>query len=192
MGDLTCTYSYVGDIISNASSTSVLSNCFNAGKVTFGGTTSYAGAVIGYSNNASGTNANLYYLEGTYSTGIGNNKNTVDATAVTAETLASAEFVTAMNAGLETAAFNQGENHPVLTWQGGTAAPEITYGDADGNGLVNTDDVSKIVQYLNGNSMTAEEMEVSDVNSDGIVNMADVSLILQFINGAITQFPADT
>ena len=192
VGDLTCTYSYVGGIISNASSTSVLSNCFNAGKVTFGGTTSYAGAVIGYSNNASGTNANLYYLEGTYSTGIGNNKNTVDATAVTAETLASAEFVTAMNAGLETAAFNQGENHPVLTWQGGTAAPEITYGDADGNGLVNTDDVSKIVQYLNGNSMTAEEMEVSDVNSDGIVNMADVSLILQFINGAITQFPADT
>ena len=117
IGDVTATNNYVGGIISNCTSTSALRNCFNAGKITFGGSTAYAGSVVGYSNNANGINANLYYLEGTYSTGIGTNRNTVGSTAVTAETLASRDFVKAMNTGLETPAYAVGTSHPILTWQ---------------------------------------------------------------------------
>lgn len=116
-GAITATNNYAAGIVSNNTGVSEVTNCFNIGKITFGGTSSYAGSVVGNSNNATGINANLYYLEGTYSVGIGTNKNTVDAVAVSAETLASAEFVATMNTGLEVAAYKEGVKHPVLTWQ---------------------------------------------------------------------------
>lgn len=116
-GAVSATNNYVGGIIASNSSTGVMTNCFNTGKITFGGTSAYAGSVIGYSNNSKGTNANLYYLEGTYTTGIGKNQNTVGAEAVSAETLASRDFAKAMNTGLETPAYAVGTDHPILTWQ---------------------------------------------------------------------------
>lgn len=105
------------------SGTAEVRNCFNAGNIEKKNAAN--GAVIGYSNNAGGVNANLYYLDGTALQGIGNNKNTVGAEAVDAKTMASAAFVATMNAGLEEAAFVLGERHPVLSWQGGREPAEF-------------------------------------------------------------------
>lgn len=175
-GDISATSNYVGGIAASNSSTGVMTNCFNAGKITFGGTSSYAGAVVGYSNNAKGTNASLYYLEGTYSTGIGKNQNTVGAEAVSAETLASSEFVATMNSGLETAAFVAGEEHPVLTWQ--VSSDEPVRGDVDGDGNVNALDAALIYKLVKNNSaLTEEQIAACDMNGDGKVNILDAALI---------------
>ena len=191
-GDVSCTYSFVGGIAGNCSGASVvLSNCFTTGKVTFSGTTVYAGAVTGQVNNTSASVSNVYYLDSTYSVGIGKITGEHVVNAVTAEALASADFVTTINTGLETAAFNQGENHPVLTWQGGTAVPDITYGDIDGDGDLDMTDASLVMQYVNGSEMTEKQIAASDVDGDGDVDMTDVSLILQYVNGMITKFPAE-
>lgn len=176
IGDVSATSNYVGGIVASNSSTGILSNCFNAGRITFGGTSSYAGAVVGYSNNAKGTNANLYYLEGTYSTGIGSNKNTVDAAAVTAETMASSDFVSAMNAGLEEAAFAAGTEHPILMWQ--VSEDETILGDVDGNGKVNALDAAMIYKYVKNNTtLTQEQLAACDMNGDGKVNAMDGALL---------------
>ena len=180
VGGVTATNNYVGGIISSASSTSTLSNCFNAGTITFGGTTAYAGAVVGYSNNAKGTNANLYYLEGTYSTGIGSNKNTVDAAAVSAETLASADFVTTINTGLETAAFVAGTDHPILVWQ--VSSEEPVKGDIDGDGKINAMDAAMIYKFVKNNTeLTEEQLSACDMNGDGKINAMDAALIYKLV-----------
>ena len=180
VGGVTATNNYVGGIISSASSTSTLSNCFNAGTITFGGTSAYAGAVVGYSNNAKGTNANLYYLEGTYSTGIGTNKNTVDAAAVSAETLASADFVTTINTGLETAAFVAGTDHPILVWQ--VSSEEPVKGDIDGDGKINAMDAAMIYKFVKNNTeLTEEQLSACDMNGDGKINALDAALIYKLV-----------
>ena len=119
---VTCCYN-VGEI--NASGTAggvvaylrsaTMTNTFNAGKVT--GSGNYVGASTGYAYQA--TISNNYYLEGTYTLGVGytSNNTGTDPVAVDAETLASAEFVASMNADLETAAFVSGDAHPLLKWQ---------------------------------------------------------------------------
>ena len=181
IGDLNCSNSYVGGIAASNSSTGVMTNCFNAGKITFtGSSTTYAGSVIGYSNNAKGTNAGLYYLEGTYSTGIGKNQNTVDTEAVSAETLASAEFVAIMNAGLESAAFAAGEDHPVLTWQ--VSSEEPVKGDIDGDGKINAMDAAMIYKFVKNNTeLTEEQLSACDMNGDGKINALDAALIYKLV-----------
>lgn len=180
VGGVTATNNYVGGIIASASSTSALSNCFNAGTITFGGTSAYAGAVVGYSNNAKGTNANLYYLEGTYSTGIGTNKNTVDAAAVSAETLASADFVTTINTSLETAAFVAGTDHPILVWQ--VSSEEPVKGDIDGDGKINAIDAAMIYKFVKNNTeLTEEQLSACDMNGDGKINALDAALIYKLV-----------
>ena len=54
------------------------------------------------------------------------------------------------------------------------------------------DDVSLVLQYVNGTELTEGQIAAADVNGDGSVNMTDVSLILQYINGVITQFPVES
>ena len=175
-GAISASSNYAAGIVSNNTGVSEVTNCFNIGTVTFGGTSSYAGSVAGYSNNSSGINANLYYLEGTYSVGIGTNKNTVDATAVSAETLASAEFVAAMNTGLEEAAFAAGEDHPILAWQ--VSSEEPVKGDVDGDGTVNALDAALIYKLVKNNSaLTEEQVAACDMNGDGKVNILDAALI---------------
>lgn len=166
-------------------------NCFNVGLVRETAERTQ-GAVIGTLNNVNGVTENLYYLEGTAEKGIGSVKDeaTQFATAVTAETLASDDFVTTINSGLEFAAFKKGGAYPILIWQEDVVVdPEPTYGDIDGNGTVSSQDVIVLLPCLNGNELTDEQFEAADVNKDGVVNTTDVTLILQYINGVITHLP---
>lgn len=187
IGTITAGTSYAGGIVATESS-GTLSNCFNVGVVS---RTNYVGAIAGNVSKAEATLAHNYYLESTCASGIGATKGTHTAEAVTAETLASAEFVVSINAELEILSFKQGENHPILVWQaGGAEEPDIAYGDINGDSSVNMDDVSMALSGVNGGSLTAEQKLAADVNGDCTVNMDDVSLIMQFVNGAITVFPA--
>lgn len=191
-GSIAAGGNYAAGIVGNCGNATV-SNCFNAGTVrdTSGMT---QGSVIGYISNASAVTENLYYLEGTCAAGMGSVKDeaTQFATAVSAETLASNDFVTTMNTGLETAAFVKGTVHPILTWQASDEETEVAYGDVNDDGSVTMDDVSLVLQYVNGTELTEGQIAAADVNGDGSVNMTDVSLILQYINGVITQFPVES
>ena len=186
-GDVSGASTYVGGIIGQIAS-KTLTNCFNTGFISGKGST---GAVVGRLSSSSAVVHDNYYLQGSYTTGIGvNGKEQHVVTMVTAETLASADFVTALNNGLETAAFNQGKNHPVLTWQGGTEAPEISHGDLDENGTVDLGDISMLLAYINGGSLSETQTAAADVNGDGTVDMNDVSDVLCYINGTVNQLPA--
>ena len=113
-GDVTASGSYVGGITPQISS-KTLTNCFNTGAVSI---KSNSGAIVGRLSSSNAVIHDNYYLQGSHSAGIGvNGKEQHVVTMVTADTLASADFVTAMNAGLETAAYKEGTKHPVLTWQ---------------------------------------------------------------------------
>ncbi len=191
-GDIISGGNYSAGIVGTCTNSTV-KNCFNTGTVTCAPTFTF-GAVIGNVSNVNAVTQNLYYLEGTAEKGIGAvmDEATQFATSVTAETLASAEFVTTINSGLEDEAFKRGGAHPVLTWQEDSAVePDPVYGDLDGDGDVSMTDIIVVLQYINGSELTEEQFHVADVNGDGIVNMADLLLILQYINGAITQFPVE-
>ena len=95
-----------------------VSNCFNTGTVTCNPSFTY-GSLIGTVTHADATIRNLYYLEGTCDKGgIGAVKNaeTQTSAAVTAEKLASADFVTDINKDLSDPIFIKGAKHPVFPW----------------------------------------------------------------------------
>ena len=188
IGTITAGTNYAGGIVSSES-TGTVSNCFNAGVVS---ANNYAGAIAGNITKDTAVVVNNYYLESTCAVAFGNFKGTPSAEAVTAETLASAEFVALINDGLETPAFVKGENHPVLTWQSGSAEePEIIPGDANGDGEVTMNDYIVVLTAVRSDAeMTEQEILAADVNGDGEVSMKDYVYILQFIRGDITEFPA--
>lgn len=71
--------------------------------------------------------------------------------------------------------------------------PEIIYGDINGDGVVDMDDVIEIIWYYNGitKSLTESQKKAADVNGDGTVDMDDVIEMIWFYNGIITKFSAD-
>ncbi len=97
----------------------VVAQCFSTGAVT--GTTQI-GAAIGYVANANVVVSDLFYLEGTYSVGIGSIIGTGNqtATSLSAEELKAESLVRLLNAGAGAKVFNIGGEHPLLAWQGGT------------------------------------------------------------------------
>ena len=123
IGAITAGTSYAGGIVGSESS-GTISNCFNAGTVTVG--TNYAGAIAGNITKETAIVKNNYYLEGTCAAAFGTFKGTPTAETVTAETLASVEFVPTVNAELETPAYLTGKDHPILSWQKTEAACEHT------------------------------------------------------------------
>ena len=188
VGIVTAEGNYAGGIAASSAS-GKLTNCFNAGSVS---AKQYAGAIAGNITKDTAVVTHNYYLDSTCAQAFGTFKGTPTAEAVTAEILASAEFVALINAELETPAFVKGENHPILTWQAaGTEEPEIVYGDVNGDGSINLEDVSLVLSAVNGSELTEEQLLAADVDGDGSLNMTDVSLIMQFINGQIEAFPAD-
>lgn len=53
------------------------------------------------------------------------------------------------------------------------------YGDADGNGKVNANDVSVVIQHLLNNTPLGNEFKYVDVNCDGKIDTQDAAMILQ-------------
>lgn len=68
------------------------------------------------------------------------------------------------------------------------------WGDANHDGIVNSDDASLIEEYV----VKDGELDVffctirTDVNGDGVINTDDASLIREYVVGNITVFPAET
>ena len=112
-GLVTGNANYTGGVVGKATN-GTIANCFNAGAVNGNG--KVAGAVVGQAGNAAAVTKNLFYLEGTCAAGIGEVKDEEKqtATAVTANVLASAEFVTMMNQDLDADVFKLGRVHPVF------------------------------------------------------------------------------
>ena len=115
VGAITAGTNYAGGIVASESS-GTISNCFNYGSVS---ANDYVGAIAGNITKADAALAHNYYLEATCAKGIGSTKGTHTAEKVNSGTLVFAEFVTKMNAELETAAYKQGKYHPVFLWQCG-------------------------------------------------------------------------
>ena len=64
----------------------------------------------------------------------------------------------------------------------GQDEPEIKYGDADGDGVINTKDVTILRRHLTGWSVNIN-LANADVNADGTVNAKDVTILRRFLAG---------
>ena len=75
----------------------------------------------------------------------------------------------------------------------GGSAPEILYGDVNGDGKVDFRDVLAMIRYYNGNgeAILSENLKAADVNADGKVDFRDALEMIRFYNGTIDKFSAD-
>lgn len=68
----------------------------------------------------------------------------------------------------------------------GDAAPEVTYGDLNGDGEIDTEDAGVIIDFYYGAiDLTAEQLMAADVNGDGIVDTEDAGLLIDYYYGVI-------
>jgi len=74
-----------------------------------------------------------------------------------------------------------------------TITVPVLYGDADGNGVVNSIDAMVVLQY-DVELIGEDEIDLiaGDVDGDGVVNSIDAMLILQYDVELITEFPVET
>lgn len=188
-GSITGAGNYVAGIVAYASGASAsVKNCFNRAYVKSTG--SNVGAVVGMTNNASAAMSNLYYLDFTCSQGIGSAKSTAQtATAVSKDTMASADFVTSMNTGLTTAAFGSSRYSPALTWQTdliGLTTPSVGNVNLDPFGYVDEEDLALLTKWvaasMSSNNLTAEQWAQADINGDGILDRTDATLLRRYVN----------
>ena len=71
-------------------------------------------------------------------------------------------------------------------------AAEKTYGDIDGDGSINVNDVVLVMKHVLGlETLSASQRELADVNDDGVINVQDVTLIIQKVLAMIDQFPVE-
>lgn len=187
-GSITGAGNYVAGIVAFASGASAsVKNCYNRAYVESTG--SNVGAVVGMTNNASAAMSNLYYLDFTCSQGIGSAKSTAQtATAVSKDTMASADFVTSMNTGLTTAAFGSSRYSPALTWQTsliGLKTPVVGNVNLDPFGYVDEDDLTLLTQWVadkkTSATLTAEQWAQADLNDDGKLNDEDVEILAAYL-----------
>ncbi len=152
-------------------------------------TGSNVGAVVGMTNNASAAMSNLYYLDFTCSQGIGSAKSTAQtATAVSKDTMASADFVTSMNTGLTKAAFGSSRYSPALTWQTdliGLKTPTKGNVNLDPFGYVDEEDLALLTEWVNKelteDDLTAEQWAQADLYADGELDSVDLALLTKYL-----------
>ena len=187
-GSVTGSSNYVAGIVAYASGASAsVKNCFNRAYVKSTG--SNVGAVVGMTNNASAAMSNLYYLDFTCSQGIGSAKSTAQtATAVSKDTMASADFVTSMNTGLTKAAFGSSRYSPALTWQTdliGLTTPSVGNVTLDPFGYVDEEDLALLQKWVDDgkdeDTLTPEQWAQADVDKNGRLNDDDVDTLSQYL-----------
>ena len=71
-------------------------------------------------------------------------------------------------------------------------APEILWGDANGDGVVDLEDVLLLMRYvIDVDTVEEENLALCDVDGDGEVNLADALLIMRKVMGTIEAFPVE-
>jgi hypothetical protein len=77
---------------------------------------------------------------------------------------------------------------PTATVQPSTGTDAVTRpikGDVNGDNTVDLKDVTKLFQYVNGQSSSLDET-VADINGDGSIDLKDVTRLFQYVNGQIS------
>lgn len=71
--------------------------------------------------------------------------------------------------------------------------PDVTYGDVNGDGIINSTDAAIVYRSVNGRyTLTDSQKLAADVNGDGAVNSTDAALIYRYTNGKMSKFPAES
>lgn len=69
---------------------------------------------------------------------------------------------------------------------------ELKYGDLNGDGEINRDDIEVMIQYWNEElELTEEQKILADLNGDGQVDVMDIALMIQYYNNVINRFPVE-
>jgi len=69
-----------------------------------------------------------------------------------------------------------------LPIQGVPSDEDILYGDANGDGIINTVDTLRMLKYANGETVEILE-DAADVNLDGTINQDDVTKVMKYLAG---------
>ncbi len=71
--------------------------------------------------------------------------------------------------------------------------PDVTYGDVNGDGIINSTDAAIVYRSMNGRyTLTDSQKLAADVNGDGAVNSTDAALVYRYTNGKMSKFPAES
>ena len=66
----------------------------------------------------------------------------------------------------------------------------IIYGDLNGDGEINSTDITMARRYYKGNlELTPEQVECLDLNLDGEINSTDITILRRYYKGAISEIP---
>lgn len=71
--------------------------------------------------------------------------------------------------------------HDYVTVTVSTIVPEAIIGDANGDGVINSADVSYLINYLFVNGPAPQPPQAGDANCDGAVNSADVAYLINYL-----------
>lgn len=66
---------------------------------------------------------------------------------------------------------------------------DIMYGDINGDGKINSTDLSALKRYILELAPLPGDSKTADLNGDGLTNSSDLSLLKRYILGLITVFP---
>jgi hypothetical protein len=95
----------------------------------------------------------------------------------------SADFKMRMSAGGQPSPIGKSQNTSFKTSAGYVWSTFVLHGDADGDGIVDIDDVVYVIRYLFYPRPQPEPipMEAGDVNCNGIINVVDVVYLINYI-----------
>ena len=65
------------------------------------------------------------------------------------------------------------------TWE--PEEPEYTMGDVDGNGVIDIEDVTTLVDYLLSDDYTIPVPEAADIDGDGAITIEDLTLVIELV-----------
>ena len=99
---------------------------------------------------------------------------------MTAEEMASPDYVSSLNAAAGYELFVQGENSPVFAWL--AEEPVIVPGDLNGDELVDEQDVTLLIGHVLGlDILDGASAAAADLNNDTYIDENDVTLLIQMV-----------
>lgn len=111
----------IGGCVGTLSTNAILSNSYNIGNIKENNNkTIEIGGIVGSNSQSSSTIENCYYLQGSYSAGIGNNKGNSDTEEnlnKTYQYMKSKEFVNLLGSSVFKLEIDKNNGYPILYWQ---------------------------------------------------------------------------